>query len=390
MLKKIIFFIIFISNVSYSQLSNKHWLPPLHSRLNEVVQDHYVYLSTPEVTPFQVTIKNGGGTPIAGSPYTISKGNPIRVYISNQQPSVMFLGPSDVGRVTNNKGLILEGSKDFYASFRVKSTNHAETLILKGKEGLGTEFRLGSLPQVYDGDSRNFMASFMATEDNTEINVTDYDSEVVFRSNGIDILSNSLNYRLNAGQVVVVTGYTNTFANLTGFVGALVSSDKPIVVNSGNALAGMGTTTDGQDFTLDQIVPVEKVGTQYALVRGNGSNLSEFPLVIATQNNTQIFINGNSTPLASLNAGDYFLVPNSYYQGVNNKNMYITSNNPIYMYQIIAGSTSDATNGLNFIPPLSCFFQKSVDLIPSIDQIGSTIYNSDIIAITSNTAVITY
>ena len=388
MLKKIIFFIIFISNVSYSQLSNKHWLPPLHSRLNEVVQDHYVYLSTPEVTPFQVTIKNGGGTPIAGSPYTISKGNPIRVYISNQQPSVMFLGPSDVGRVTNNKGLILEGSKDFYASFRVKSTNHAETLILKGKEGLGTEFRLGSLPQVYDGDSRNFMASFMATEDNTEINVTDYDSEVVFRSNGIDILSNSLNYRLNAGQVVVVTGYTNTFANLTGFVGALVSSDKPIVVNSGNALAGMGTTTDGQDFTLDQIVPVEKVGTQYALVRGNGSNLSEFPLVIATQNNTQIFINGNSTPLASLNAGDYFLVPYSYYQGVNNKNMYITSNNPIYMYQIIAGSTSDATNGLNFIPPLSCFFQKSVDLIPSIDQIGSTIYNSDIIAITSNTAVL--
>ena len=62
MLKKIIFFIIFISNVSYSQLSNKHWLPPLHSRLNEVVQDHYVYLSTPEVTPFQVTIKNGGGS----------------------------------------------------------------------------------------------------------------------------------------------------------------------------------------------------------------------------------------------------------------------------------------------------------------------------------------
>lgn len=388
MLKRIVFFFIIISNLSYAQLSNKHWLPPLHSRLAEVVQDHYIYLSTPEPIPFQVTIKNGFGTPISGSPFTISQGVPTRVSIGNQQPSTMFLSDSEIGKVVNSKGLILEGPKDFYASFRVKSANHAETLILKGKDGLGTEFRLGSLPQVYDGDSRNFVASFMATEDNTNITVSDYDTEVVFRSNGNDILSNTLNYRLNAGQVVVVTGYTDTFANLTGFVGALVSSDKPIVVNSGNALAGMGTATDGQDFTLDQIVPVEKVGNQYALVRGNGSDLSEFPLVIATQDNTQIFINGSATPLVTLNAGDYHLVPNSYYQGVNNKNMYITSNNNVYMYQIVAGGTSDATNGLNFIPPLSCFFQKTVDLIPSIDQVGQAIYNSDIIAITSNTAVL--
>lgn len=388
MIKKIIFLLILISNVSYSQLSNKHWLPPIHSRLAEVVQDHYIYLSTPEPVPFQVTIKNGSGTQIAGSPFTIAQGAPTRILIGSQQPSTMFLSANEIGKVINSKGLILEGPKDFYASFRVKSSNHAETLILKGKEGLGTEFRLGSLPQVYDGDSRNFVASFMATEDNTNITVSNYDTEVVFRSNGNDVLSNTLNYRLNAGQVVVVSGYTNTYANLTGFVGALVTSDKPIVVNSGNALAGMGTSTDGQDFTLDQIVPVEKVGTQYALVRGNGSNLSEFPLVIATQDNTEIFINGNTTPLISLSAGQYYLVPNSYYQGVNNRNMYITSNNPIYMYQIIAGSTSDATNGLNFIPPLSCFFQKTVDLIPSIDQIGAVIYTSDIIALTSNTAVL--
>ena len=388
MLKKIFFLLILISNVGYSQLSNKHWLPPLHSRLNDVVREHYVYLSTPEPIPFQVTVKNGSGTSLPGSPFTISKGNPVRVYIANQQPSAMFLEASDLNKVINSKGLILEGTKSFYASFRVKSDNHAETLILKGKEGLGTEFRLGSLPQNYTGDSRNFVTSFMATENNTNIDVTDYDTDVVFHSNGSDVLSNTLNYRLNAGQVVVISGYTNTQANLAGFVGALVTSDKPIVVNSGNALAGMGTPTDGQDFTLDQIVPVQKVGTEYALVRGNGSNLSEFPLVIATQDNTQIFVNGNTTALTSLNAGDYFLVPNSYYQGVNNKNMYITSNNPIYMYQIIAGSVSDATNGLNFIPPLSCFFQKSVDLIPSIDQIGATFYNSDIIALTSSTAVL--
>lgn len=388
MLKKILFFLIIISNVCYSQLSNKHWLPPLHSRVSSVVQEHYIYLSTPEPTPFQVTITTGNGSPISGSPFTISQGNPVRVYINNQQPSLMFLDANNLNMVVNNKGLILEGTKEFYASFRVKSTNHAETLILKGRDGLGTEFRLGSLPQAYLGDARNFVASFMATEDDTEIDVSGYNTDVVFHSAGNDILSNTQNFTLDAGQVVVLSGYSDIAANLDGFVGALVTSSKPIVVNSGNSLAGMGTPEDGQDFTLDQIVPVEKVGTEYALVRGNGSNLSEYPLVIATQDNTQIYVNGNTTPLITLSAGQYYLVPNSLYQGTNNKNMYITSNNAIYMYQIIAGSISDATNGLNFIPPLSCFFQKSVDLIPSIDQIGTVIYDSDVIAITTNTAVL--
>ena len=102
------------------------------------------------------------------------------------------------------------------------------------------------------------------------------------------------------------------------------------------------------------------MGTEYALVRGNGSNLSEFPLVIATEDNTQIYVNGSTIPLTTLNAGDYHLIQNSLYQGTNNRNMYVTSNKPIYMYQIIAGDVRDATNGLNFIPPLSCFFQKSL------------------------------
>lgn len=388
MSKKLLFIIILFSNVCFSQLSSKHWLPPLHSRNQQLVSNHYIYLSTPEPTPFQVSIKNGNGTPIPGSPFTISQGNPVSVLISTQQPSSMFLNVTDVNIVKSDKGLILEGTEDFYASFRVKSDNHAETLILKGKEGLGTQFRVGSLPQVYDGSTRNFVTSFMATEDGTSVTVSDYDTDVVFQAGSGTNNSNTQTFNLNKGQSVVLSGYTDTPANLTGFVGALVTSTKPIIVNTGNCLAGMSTETDGQDITLDQIVPVEKVGTEYALVRGNGSNLSEFPLVIATEDNTQIYVNGSTIPLTTLNAGDYHLIQNSLYQGTNNRNMYVTSNKPIYMYQIIAGDVRDATNGLNFIPPLSCFFQKSVDLIPSINQIGPVVYISDVIALTSRDAVL--
>ncbi|MFD2908299.1 T9SS type B sorting domain-containing protein [Flavobacterium ardleyense] len=388
MFKQILFFIIILSNVSYAQLSNKHWLPPLHARDASVVNQQYIYLSTPQPIPFSVTVTDGAGIPISGSPFTISQGNPREIFIGNSQNSKMFRPIQDINIVRSNLGLILEGKKDFYVSFRVRSNNHAETLISKGRTGAGTDFRVGSLPQIYGGELRNFVTSFMATEDNTNVRISEYDTDVEFASNMGNITSDLLTYNLNKGESVIISGYSDIFANLSGFVGARINSTKPIIVNTGNALAGMGTEADGQDFTLDQIVPIDMIGTEYALVRGNGSNLSEFPLVIATENNTKIYVNGNTVPLITLNAGEHHLVPNSNYQGINNKNMYITSDKPIYMYQIIAGSTSDATNGLNFIPPLNCFFQKSVDLIPSINRVGTTSYTSDVIAITSNTAVL--
>lgn len=392
MSKKILFILLLISSVNYAQLSNKHWIPPIHVRDGENMNitnnsfgiEHFLYLSTPEITPFEVTVTDGSGIPIAGSPFTISQGNPQSVAIGDSQPSVMLLSQSDLNITKSNKGLILEGTGEFYASFRLRAQNHAEILVSKGRNGAGTEFRLGSLPMTGAGSIRNFVASFMATEDNTIVILSEYDTEIVFASGNGNILDNTQTFNLNAGESVTVSGYTDFGPNLSGFVGALLTSNNPIVVNTGNATGGMSTPIAGQDFNLDQIVPVNIVGDEYIVVKGNGSDLHERPLVIATQDNTQIFINGNPTAAATLiNAGDYFLVPSSFYTGTANQNMYISSDNPVYLYQIIAGATSDATSGLNFIPPLSCFWQKSVDMIPNFNSIGSTNYpNSEIIVVT--------
>ena len=215
------FFLIIISNVCYSQLSNKHWLPPLHARDGETyVADQYLYLSTPEVTPFQVIVTRGNGMPIAGSPFTISQGNPQTILIANSQPSIMMLSQSDVNSVKSDKGLILEGTGEFYASFRLRSQNHAEILVSKGLNGAGTSFRLGSLPMQFPGQIRNFVSSFMATEDNTIVNLSDYDTEVVFVAGLGNNTDDNQTFNLNAGESVVVSGYTDFTANQSGFVGA--------------------------------------------------------------------------------------------------------------------------------------------------------------------------
>lgn len=374
---KFIFFLFITSLNVNAQLSNKHWIPPLHaneSQDSNLIADHYLYLSTPEPTPFQVSIKTGNGVNFV-NPVTISQGNPAVVFIGDNQPSVMMLDRQDVGDIVSDKGLILEGQYDFYANFRVRSENHAEFLSSKGRTGAGNVFRLGSLPQTYSSGIRNFVSSFMATEDNTTVTLSDYDPNVTFVQGFNEISIPSQTFTLNAGESVVISGYLNNLINFDGFIGALLESNKPIVVNTGNLTGGMGNQPanggSAQDFNLDQIVPLNQVGVEYVIMKGNGSDNTEHPLVVAHEDNTEIYVNDDLTPLITINAGDYFLIPTSYFLGTGlNANMYIKTSKPAYLYQIVGGGFSDATSGFYFIPPLSCFWQNSVDSIPFINEIG--------------------
>jgi gliding motility-associated-like protein len=370
-----------------AQLSNKHWLPPLHSRDNTAIENHYLYISTPETVPFEVTVTTGNGIPITGSPFTISQSTPIVVSVGSGQPTDMFLDVADVNIVKNDKGLILQGAKDFYVSFRMRAANHAETLISKGRPGIGTSFRLGSTPQGGEVSIRNFVSSVMATENNTVINLSDYNSSVVFVSGTGNITSDTQTFTLNEGESIVFSGYTDVSANWTGFIGALLTATKPVAVNTGNATGGV--SNNGSDFTLDQIVSSSQIGTEYIFIEGNGLPQMELPLIIANEDNTQIFVNGNTVAATTLNSGDYYLVPNSQYQGsATNKNIYVKSSKPVFAYQLIGGDNSYPTSGLNFIPPLSCFFQNSVYL-PAINEIGSSNYNADLMILTYSNATIT-
>jgi hypothetical protein len=119
--------------------------------------------------------------------------------------------------------------------------------------------------------------------------------------------------------------------------------------------------------------------------------------IVATQNNTQITINGIATGI-TLNEGQYYMVPsNNYIQhGTgDNYNMSISANNNIYVYQLLAGVSSTtggneyATGGMNFIPPLSCFMPNKVDEIGFINQIGNQTFNTRLNIITQTGATVT-
>ncbi len=382
-LKTYLTIIILTVNFGLAQLSKKHWIPPLHCRVNTDVLGHYLYLSTQEVIPFTVTIKSGNGTLLATQ--MISSTAPYVYNIGNGTDTQIFVPRAKVNTVLSSEGLILEGSKDFYVSMRMNLSVHAEILVSKGKTGIGKSFRLGYLPMYNSSDSRlNFVSSVMATEDNTQINLSDYDPDVVFVSGAGNILDDTQNFTLNAGQTIVFSGYGNVPANITGFIGAKLTATKPVAVSTGNVFGSLQTNSQlgGADITLDQIVSEEQTGNEYVFVRGNGLDEMERPLIIANQDGTEIFINGSVTPILTLNAGEEYIVPSSYYQGViGNQNMYIKSNKSVYAYQFIGGSNRFATSGLNFVPPLNCFYQRNV-ILPFINQIGQERYPTDLIILT--------
>ena len=342
-------------------------------------------MSTNETIPFQVTATDGNGTPYAGSPFTISAATPASFTVGTGQPTKMFLNLSDVNTVVSGRGVILQGTKDFYVSFRMRHSSHAETIISKGKPGIGTSFRLGCTINESQDNRKNFVASVMATENNTSVTLSNYNTGVIFSSGAGNITADTQTFTLNAGQCIVFTGYSNVTANLDGIIGGLITSDKPVAVNTGNALGGI--TNGRADLTLDQIVSATQIGTDYIFIEGNGSASMENPLIVAHEDNTAIFVNGSTAPVTTLNAGQYYLVPNSYYQGTNNSNIYVRSSKPVFAYQLLGGGSDTATSGLNFIPPLSCFFQNSVN-IPNVNQIGSNTYTTDLMMLTYSNATI--
>lgn len=177
-MKNLFIYLFFFINITNAQLSTKHWLPPLWTQDNNTDYNQYLYLSTPEITPFTVKITNGEGIEINGSPFTISNTNPKTIFLGNENPSIVF--DTYLNAFSNDSGLILEASREFYVSLRLNSNDNSEVIVSKGIDALGTHFKIGSLPQTRVSDKGSFFMSVMAKENGTIINLTDYDPNIIF------------------------------------------------------------------------------------------------------------------------------------------------------------------------------------------------------------------
>ena len=364
----------------YAQLSDLHYLPPLKQRAGGIVAQLF-YLSTPDTTAFDVKIYLGTNTtPIA----TISglKNSAYKTYNpGNNDNNKSFVTDANTGTVLTSSGLRFEsdGGQLFYVNFRGNSTHQATSLTSKGRAALGLAFKWGGIPNK--GNNLHLINStvgIMATENNTTVNIFGYDPACTFRSgtNEHGITANSITITLNKGESYVLEAIqaSTNHINIDGWLGASIQANKKIAVSVGE-LHFQPFADNGQDVGMDQIIPENTLGKEYVFIRGNGTDVMEFPVIIATQNGTQIFVNGESNAIATIDNGDYFAIPSSKYSSSSaGANMYVFTSKEAYAFQAMAGASAVTTADINFIAPVNCLLSNKVDFIPDIsDMAGKTI-----------------
>lgn len=390
MKKYISFLFSFFWILNFTQLDTDHWFAPMAARSASGGLESYLYLSTNEVTPFTVNIYNDN---ILYTSATISKGNPQQIDIPfsfmNATVQSQLFTPS-------SKGLYVQGSKKFFANYRFAVTNHAEIITSKGLAGLGTTFYAAMAPLTGTASYVNATIGVIATEDNTTVTISGYDPMVVF-SDGTS--SATKTFTLNRGQSYILDAISSTSqSNLAGLIGAKIVANHPISVTNGN-YNGIYTNFNfsNNDILMDQSVPTERLGKDFVVVRGNGNITSgmEAVLVVATEDNTQININGAASGIV-LNEGEYTKIEGTSYinQGNGHYNINVQTSKNAYVYQLLAGDNSGANapypaGGFNYIPPLSCFLPNKVDEIGLINSLGFTNYTTKLNIITQTGAAIT-
>jgi len=419
----------FAYQLFFSQLDNTHYLQPIIFGAYDTttITEEYIYLSTPSTANITVNVRMADGTTIprlsvyninaattannATGTVTFNNTTPLRLAVINASNVVLPPGSSPMTVATtragtiipaNIGGLVFTSTDDFFVNYRGLSGSQAGSVLAKGKVALGKNFFWGGTPNEFTTNVPEVgnMVSMMATENNTVITISNIDSGTQFinGANATPLTGTTITRTLQKGQSFVL--YAKVKLNALslqdrGWLGAKISADKNIAVTVGGLMQQgsieTGTLSDNRDFGVDQLVPVEQLGNEYVVMQGNGGTY-ERVIVVATEANTTITMNANVNPSYTLaNMGDYQIVPASFFT---NKNMYLKTNKAVYVFHKIFGSSALNTNSFMFIPPLSCFGQTSVNMIPDAKQIGTTSYDNTELAVlaasgTANIPVVT-
>lgn len=396
MKKKAFLFLVFLTINCFSQFSKTHYIPPVTCNTN-LAGDQYIYISTPSITNVNFKIIENGGNTIAG---IVNNANPYVYAIGSGDNTRLFTPKTSIG-IIQNKGYIIEAEDLVYASVRVNSGLsfggayvHAGGLVSKGNSALGKSFRLGAmLNPLFDVTLLNF-ASILSTENGTNVTISNIPIGTIL-SNGV-IISGPLTFTLNKNESYVLAFENfndgNPLSNSAKMIGALIESDKPVVVNSGSFAGSNSTTLNnqgnpaGRDVGFDQIVAFEKTGKEYIFVQGIGANDLERVLLIAHKPQTQVYLNGNPNPFITLvNPGDYVVLDGNQFI---NGNLYASTSENVFAYQSIGGSATPANQNLFFVPPLNCATPSIVDNIPLIESIGGVTFIGGLNIVTKTGATV--
>ena len=326
-----------------AQIDNLFWFAA-----PEISQNHahnpITFCFTSFSNPATVTISqpaNSGFTPV-----TINL-DPYSYYALDVTSQETTVQTAPVNTVCNH-GFKITSTANITTYYQL-GANNSEIYTLKGRNGLGTDFIVPMQNYLLDGpptDAKNSI-EIVATENNTTVTIIPSQPLEGGFPAGTPIV-----ITLNAGQSYCIKSASQTAAgHLTN---TRITSNKPIAVNSTDDSVASNQVSgySGQDLVGEQIVPVEYAGDLFIAMYNN--RLFENICIIPTQDTTRVYINGSSTPAATLNVGQSYT-----YLPSNSPTIatMITSDKPIEVFQVTG---SDGEAGGTQLPAIGCTGSQEV------------------------------
>src|SRR5690554_938267 len=367
-MKKILLFGLLVLSVLYSsaQSGKEFWLAPpdvTYSHLPPGGVPIYLNISTFGAAA-TVTIDQPADTSF--TPIVLN----LAANASHQEDLTVFVAKLETRPTDSvlNTGLRIISTETITAYYEVSNRNNNDIYALKGKNALGTEFYipLHDYAPFYNHtftSPHEAFASFeiVATEDSTEVTIY---SPVPVDGHPA---RTPFTIKLNKGQTYSC-GYTGpgyeSPANHPS--GAVVLSNKDIAVSVKDD-SNHNPSGGCYDLLGDQIVPVNIVGTEYIAVKGQlnvGGDESVF--ILATQNNTKVYIDSGTTPITTLFAGQTYRYDMDYLASSTTSNsVYIRLSKAAYVTHITGFGCE---MGKAILPPLNCAGSQQIAFTRSTNE----------------------
>jgi len=246
-------------------------------------------------------------------------------------------------------GLLIQSAGLVSAYYEVCLDNaNPEIYSLKGKNALGTNFMIPGQTECSNGNNPLYTPiplnriDIVATKNNTVVSITPSKSIVGHVAN-VTFTKN-----LNAGETYSCAALGQLPAH--HLEGTIITSNLPIAVTITDDLL-KHPMDGGADLVGEQIVPIDLIGQEYIAVKGSLNSNADKVYVLATVNNTSIYLNGNTVPVATINKGQTHVLT------FPTNAIYFTSSNPVYAFQL-TGIGFEL--GGTILPSIKCTGSKQV------------------------------
>lgn len=250
-----------------------------------------------------------------------------------------------------DKGLRIQSTSPITAYYEVVTgcNCNPDIFTLKGKNALGTQFMLPFQNFLANGVSQSFSGfDIVATENATSITINPT-ADIVGHPAGVPFT-----VILNAGETW--SGVSVSQSANQRPAGTTVISDKPIAITIKDDSMNGAPYGGCADLMGDQLVPIPILGQEYITLKGY-LNGPDRVFVLATQNNTQITIDGNI--VGTLNAGQTYVHVQSA------TTAYIQSSFPVY---VLHTTGFGCEVGGAVLPPVRCTGSQQIGFTRSTTE----------------------